>query len=100
MNEIEKDKIKHEVVKQLKSQTEITKIVLFGSFLTSLTPNDLDLAIFQNSKEKYMTLAVKYRNCLDNIARTIALDVIPIKVGASGLFMNEINSGEVLYECS
>jgi predicted nucleotidyltransferase len=100
MNEFEKDEIKHEVVKKLKSQTEITKIVLFGSFLTSLTPNDLDLAIFQNSKEKYITLAVKYRNCLDSIARIIALDIIPIKVGASGLFMNEINSGEVLYECS
>ena len=95
-----KEKIKREVVNGLKDQPEITRIVLFGSFLTSLAPNDLDLAIFQNSKEKYMTLAVKYRKCLDNIARTIALDVIPIKVGASGLFMNEINSGEVLYECS
>jgi len=95
-----RERIRREVVNQLKDQPEITRIVLFGSFLTSLTPNDLDLAIFQTSKEKYVTLAVKYRMCLDRIAGMIALDVVPIKAGASGTFLNEINSGEVLYECS
>jgi len=99
MTEAEKNKIKYEVVKRLKSQPEITKIVLFGSFLTSLSPNDLDLAIFQNSKEKYITLAIKYRRCLDRIAEKIALDVIPVKADATGCFMDEINAGEVLYEC-
>jgi len=93
-----KERIKRELVDQLKDQPEITRIVLFGSFLTSLNPNDLDVAVFQTSKEKYMTLAVKYRTCLDRIARTIALDLIPVRAGASGAFLNEINSGEVLYE--
>ncbi len=37
-------------------EKEVRKVVIFGSFLTRATPNDLDVAIFQDSDETYLPL--------------------------------------------
>jgi len=65
-------------VRCLAGAEEIKKIVVFGSFLTSDDPNDIDVAIFQGSKSTYLDLAMKYRKMLHPVLRKIAVDVIPI----------------------
>ncbi len=95
----QKEQIKRDLAACLSRQKEIRKVVIFGSFLTSETPNDLDVAIFQDSDEPYLALAVKYRRLLRRIADQIPIDVIPIRPnGAGGQFLAEIQKGEVIYE--
>jgi len=53
--------------------------VIFGSFLDSEQPNDVDVAVFQDSQETYLNLALKYRKLIRNVIRQIPVDIIPIK---------------------
>ena len=82
----------------LSQEDEISKIVIFGSFLKAKEPNDIDVAIFQNSKEIYLNLAMKYRKLTREIAKTLPVDIIPLKDNSSGIFLNEIIAGEIIYE--
>ena len=94
-----KDAVKQEIINCLKFEKEIKKIVIFGSFLKSKNPNDIDIAIFQDSKKTYLTLAMKYRKLTRDIARNIPIDIIPIKSNASeSSFLSEIETGELIYE--
>ena len=54
MNEKDKNLIKNQVVELLKDEPEVKRIVIFGSFLTSLDPHDIDIAVFQNSDQAYI----------------------------------------------
>jgi uncharacterized protein len=95
----QKEQIKQELAACLRQEREVRKVVVFGSFLTSTAPNDLDVAIFQDSEETYLPLAMKYRRLLRPIADQIPIDVIPVRAnGASGPFLAEIQKGEVIYE--
>jgi len=95
----QKEKIKADLAAHLSREKEICKVIVFGSFLTSTTPNDLDVAIFQNSDEPYLALAMKYRRLLRPIADQIPIDVIPVRPNATGgQFLAEIYRGEVVYE--
>ncbi len=97
--EQQKQSLKQELASCLKTEPEVCRIVIFGSFLNASEPHDLDVAIFQDSDENYLPLALKYRKKTRDIARRIALDIIPLKPGAGGgLFMDEIQHGEVIYE--
>ena len=94
-----KETLKHHIVDSLKSETEIQRIVLFGSFTSSDNPHDIDIAIFQNSDEDYLRLAMKYRRLTRDISRQIPLDIIPLKAGSiSCAFLEEIERGEIVYE--
>jgi len=94
-----KKTIKQEIIQCLSPEREINRIIIFGSFINSITPNDIDIAIFQNSKESYLTLAMKYRKLTRMIAQKISLEIIPIKSNASNsTFLSEIETGEVIYE--
>jgi predicted nucleotidyltransferase len=90
--------LKNKIVDSLKGQKEIERIIIFGSFNKSDSPNDLDIAVVQNSTENYLTLALKYRKLLRNISKEIAVDIFPI-IGNKGnsFLMNEVESGEVIY---
>jgi predicted nucleotidyltransferase len=79
MTHLDKEAIKKDVVRCLAGAEEIKRIVVFGSFLTSDDPNDIDVAIFQGSKSTYLDLAMKYRKMLHPVLRKIAVDVIPIR---------------------
>ena len=74
-----KDTIKQEILQSLKPEKEVKKIIIFGSFLESENPNDIDVAIFQDSEESYLPLAMKYRRLIRGIARRIPIDIIPIQ---------------------
>ena len=75
MTENEKWKIKRELAACLAGQREIRKVMIFGSFLTSDDPQDLDVAVFQDSDENYLPPAMRYRKLLRPVADQIPLDV-------------------------
>jgi len=73
--------------------------VVFGSFLHSDDPHDLDVAVFQDSEQAYLPLALKYRKKTREIAHRIPLDIVPLRAGAKdGLFLDAIERGKVIYE--
>ena len=91
--------LKRKVVECLVGEPEITQVVIFGSFLHSGDPHDMDIAVFQDGNEKYIPLAMKYRRMLEPVAREIALDVFPLRPStAENSFLREIKTGEVVYE--
>jgi len=95
----QKELLMKELVSCLAGDMEIRRIVVFGSFLTSPIPADMDVAVFQDSNEPYLPLAMKYRRQARPVARRIPLDIIPLRHGVSGSpFLKEIESGEVVYE--
>ena len=94
-----KEKMKREIAASLSVFSEVRRVVIFGSFLTSSDPNDLDIAVFQDSDDGYYPLARKYRGKLRNIARMIPMDVIPVRPNPGrGPFLKEVEKGEVVYE--
>jgi predicted nucleotidyltransferase len=95
---INKKQLKNEIVNSLKGQKEIEKIIIFGSFNRIDSPNDLDIAVVQNSSENYLPLALKYRRLIRNVTKQIAVDIFPV-VGKNenSFFKNEVLSGEVIY---
>jgi predicted nucleotidyltransferase len=94
-----KEMVKKEIVDLLSEFTEVQRVVIFGSFVNSDDPHDLDIAVFQDSDEGYYPLAMKYRRALRTIANKIPLDVIPIRRSPEqGPVIEEIQKGEVLYE--
>lgn len=99
LTDINKEELKKELVSCLRSEKEIKRIVVFGSFLSSPSPHDLDVAIFQESEEPYLPLAMKYRKRTRSVARKIPLDIFPLKSGVlTDPFLPEIDQGEVIYE--
>jgi len=94
-----REEVKHEVAALLRGEPEVRRVVVFGSFLSRSDPNDLDVAIFQDSNESYLPLAVKYRRLLRPVAAIIPLDVIPVRARIpGGQLVWEIERGEVVYE--
>jgi predicted nucleotidyltransferase len=99
MTQKDKREIKRSLAAALSRETEVQRVVVFGSFLTSASPEDLDVAVFQNSDDKYLTLARRYRRDLRPIARRIPIDVIPLRSSvADDPFLKEIEKGETIYE--
>lgn len=99
LTQSQKDYLKKQLVSCLASEKEVCKIVIFGSFLESSEPHDIDVAIFQESNEKYLPLAMKYREKIRALAHIIPIDIIPLKAEADGgFFMDEITQGEIIYE--
>lgn len=87
------------LVERLQTATEISKIIIFGSFLADDTPNDIDVAIVQNSNLPYLALAMKYRKLTRSVARHLPLDIIPLKTGVTdSVMLDEIIQGQVIYE--
>lgn len=82
----QKEIIKRQIKDILSNEQEVQKVLIFGSFIKSDTPNDIDIVIFQNSKGGYLTLSLKYRKLLRTLIDTIPFDVIPINPDAAGVF--------------
>jgi len=98
-SEKQKQLLKQQLVSSLKTESEVCRIVVFGSFASSDNPHDMDVAVFQDSNEKYLPLAMKYRKKTREIARMIPMDILPLKADAEGeAFLDEIERGEVVYE--
>lgn len=100
MTHADKEELKRELVTTLEADEKIEKIVIFGSFTRSATPHDMDVAVFCNSKDDYLTLALALRKKLRNLSRSISIDLLPITIpyDPASVFLQEINKGEVVYE--
>jgi uncharacterized protein len=100
MPHIDKLQIRQQLQSAFVDDNKVEKIIVFGSFITSETPHDLDLAVFCNSSDDYLTLALALRKKLRNISSIIPIDLVPIAMpyDSSAAFMQEINKGEVVYE--
>ena len=97
--EQQKQSLKEQLVNSLKTESEVCRIVVFGSFVSSENPHDIDVAVFQDSDEKYLPWAMKYRRKTREIARMIPMDILPLKAGTEGeTFLYEIEGGEIIYE--
>jgi predicted nucleotidyltransferase len=94
----QKDELLEDLVSCLQGDGEIRKIVVFGSFLSDANPNDLDVAVFQDSTQPYLPLALKYRRQTRSVSARIPLDIVPVKQGSQGAFLSEIRKGKVIYE--
>jgi len=95
----EKQELIAELASSLAGEAEVVKVVVFGSFLKSDEPCDLDVAVFQDSHEAYLPLALKYRRKTRHLARRIALDIIPLRCGIQGnRMLDEITRGRTIYE--
>ena len=91
--------MKQRLINSLKTEGEVYRIVFFGSLVDSDNPHDLDVAVFQDSDEKYLPLAMKYRRKIRDAARMIPMNILPLKAGVEGdMFLDEIECGEVIYE--
>jgi len=99
ITEQEKESLKKLLVGSLKTEKEVCRIVVYGSFMSSDDPHDIDVAVFQDSNEKYLPLAMKYRRRTRDIARIIPMNILPLKEGVrDGIFIDEIEHGEVIYK--
>ena len=86
------------IKEKLSQFSEVNKVILFGSFVKSDNPNDIDIAIVQNSNDNFLTLSLKYRKVLRDLSKMIPLDIVPIKENSNGVFLEEINKGQIVYE--
>lgn len=93
-----KEEIKRQIKNILSKEQEIQKIIVFGSFINSEAPNDIDIAVFQSSDQHYLALSMKYRKLIREIIDNIPYDVIPIQPNATGSFLKDIQTGEVIFE--
>ena len=75
----QKERIKAQIREKLSKEQKVKKIVIFGSFTKSNEPNAIDIAIFQNSNERYLPLAMKYRKLVSIISQTLPIDGLPLK---------------------
>ena len=99
LTDVQKEELKEDLVSCLGLETEIQKIVIFGSFLNSYNTNDIDVAVFQESTDEYLTLAMKYRKKTRTVSKIIPLDIFPVKLSVDNdPFLTEIAAGEVIYE--
>ena len=97
--EQQKNLLRRRLVNSLKTESEVCRIVVFGSFVSSDDPHDMDVAVFQDSDEKYLPLAMKYRRKTRDIAHKIPLDILPLKADVEGeTIPDEIERGELIYE--
>lgn len=95
----DKQVLKQQLVACLQSDKSIRKIIVFGSFLDSDQPGDMDVAVFQESRKGYLELALKYRKMIRPVAVKIPVDIFPVRPDAGDTAMlQEIESGEVIYE--
>jgi len=95
----DKQHLKEDIVDCFREEKEIQRIVLFGSFVHSASPHEVDIAIFQDTDETYLPLALKYRRLLHPVSRKIPLDVIPIRPNPlSTALFQEIEKGELIFE--
>lgn len=75
--------IAEDAVKALHDEREVRRIVIIGSFTTSDSPNDIDVAVFQDSEDGYLQLALKYRRKMRSIAARLPVDVVPVSPRAA-----------------
>lgn len=72
---------------------------MFGSFLFSETPGDIDVAVLGEFTHGYLEVATRLRKKVRHIAKMLPVDIVPIQEDApQNKFVQEVYKGEVVYE--
>ena len=96
---IQKNRIKQAIVDAIKDEDSIHKIIIFGSFLISDTPGDVDVAVVGVFPYGYLETAIRLRKKVRHIANILPVDIVPVREDVPGnTFVQEIQKGEVIYE--
>ncbi len=96
---IQKSQIKQAIVDAIKDEAGIHKIIIFGSFLFSDMPGDVDVAVLGAFTHGYLETATKLRKKVRHIAKILPVDIVPVREDISdNTFVQEIQKGEVIYE--
>ena len=83
----------------MQNEQDIHKIIVFGSFLSSETPDDIDVAVLGKFAQGYLEVATRLRKKVRHIAKILPVDIVPIQEAAPpNSFFQEIQKGEVIYE--
>lgn len=98
VKQADKEAVKRQLAECLSALREVRKIVVFGSFLRDAEPHDIDVAVFQDSDEGYLPLALRYRRAARPVAQHLPLDIVPVRTGAHGSLLPAIEAGEIVYE--
>jgi len=94
-----RNQIKQAVVEAMQNEQDIHKIIVFGSFLSSETPGDIDVAVLGKFAQGYLEVATRLRKKVRHIAKILPVDIVPIQEDAPpNRFFQEIQKGEVIYE--
>ena len=97
--DLNKQRLKQAVVDAMRDEFAIHKIMIFGSFLTSDTPGDIDVAVFGNFPQWYLETALRLRKKVRHLAAILPIDIVPVQEGAPcSRFMEAFEQGEVIYE--
>jgi hypothetical protein len=95
----QKQELKDQIVASLISDSNIMKIVIFGSFLESAAPKSINVAIFQESTEGYFQLSIKYQKKVKALARKIQINTFPIRnIIEEATVLSEMEVLEVVFE--
>ncbi len=87
------------LVDAMKDDLEIREIIVFGSFLRSDNPGDIDVAVRGTFHQGYLETAIRLRKKVRHIAKILPVDIVPIREDAPhNSFMQEIRKGKVIYE--
>ncbi len=103
MNSLDKSFVIKKIIDSLNEDKSdlIEKIIIFGSFLNDISPNDIDVAVVSKNNSDYLTQAMLYRSKLREVSKLIPLDIVPLdNLQGSGFFLDEIRKGKVVYERS
>ena len=96
---ISKNTITQYLVEAMKDDPEIRQIIVFGSFLRSEHPGDIDVAVRGTFQQGYLETAIRLRKKVRHIAKILPVDIVPIREDAPhNAFMQEITKGQVIYE--
>jgi predicted nucleotidyltransferase len=96
---VKKNQIKQAVIEAMKDEQNIRKIIIFGSFLCSEAPGDIDVAVVGKFPLGYLEAASRLRKKVRHIAKILPVDIVPIQEDTpSNSFVKEIQRGEVIYE--
>ncbi len=95
----QKQELKDQIAASLSTNMNVTKIVIFGSFLESAAPESINIAVFQESTEGYFQLTMKYRKKLKVLIRKIQINVFPIRNDIEEkTVLSEMEAMEVIFE--
>lgn len=95
----QKQRLKDQINASLTSDTNVTKIIIFGSFLESAAPESINVAVYQDSTEGYFQLAMKYRKKVKALTNKIKINIYPIRNSIEETtILSEMEMMEVIFQ--
>lgn len=92
----EKNKITDMIAEKI-SGPEVKKLILFGSFVESANPNEINLAIISEENLDYISKVAKYRKKIKDLSKKIPVQIFPLLSSEKIYLHDKIKHGVTLY---